>query len=155
MNNEIVRAIFLLAGFDVETLYTKTNPYWGNDSPDYAGPQYVVLTIEGMINIHWRKRVLEIDWGGSDPIVVYPIKDQWDRNYATTESITEDHVTKGPVMVHANSYAKAVEYLNQLKRDIDRHQYVTDYARRALINELDDHEKTEAVYYREQGNQSS
>jgi len=153
MNIEIVRAIFLLAGFELINIDTATNPYWGQHAPEYAGPQYVGFTTEGTIKIHWRKRVLEIDWG-IDTIVVYPIKDQWDRTYAITESITQDEVTKGPVMVHANSYAKAVEYLTQLNRDIGRHQYVTDYARRALIDKLTDQEKSDSVYYRERGNQS-
>lgn len=110
MKEEQVHAIFLLAGFPVTKTYKIENGYWP-DVPDYAGlrresPWWLVGTGAGLILIGWRKKVISIDWSDT----------------AIRETITTDEVTKDLHMVHAWSFAKAVEYLNALRRLIPKPQ---------------------------------
>lgn len=114
MNEEKMRALFLLAGLEIEQSWQLANEYWP-DCEDYAdirrdSPWWLVKTEYGMIKIGWRKRVINIDWSDTE----YKAGESkfWDdRDIAV---LTKDEVTKSTAYVHAWGYAKAVEYLTTL-----------------------------------------
>lgn len=111
MTNEQVKALFLLAGIPVEQTYEIKNQYWP-DHPSYdsvRSPWWLVKTPAGLIEIGWRKRVISINWEGAK---------------AVRAVVTEDDVTKSEQLVHAYSYAKAVEYLTELGRQMRAAQAV-------------------------------
>ncbi len=104
MNEAQMRAIFLLSGIEIGSVFELANDYWP-DKPDYAelrreSPWWLVRTASGLVKIGWRKRVIEIDWSDT----------------ALRLEVTPDDVTKDGSMVHAYSYAKAVEYMTELRR---------------------------------------
>lgn len=102
MNEAQVRALFLLAGFDVSGVYETKNRYWGSD--DVKGPWFLMKTQFGLVRIGWRKRVIEIEWP----------------DLKVRKIITEDDFTKNETLVHAYSYHKALEYLTELRREASR-----------------------------------
>ena len=98
---ERVRSLFSLSGFEVLGVWEIRNKYWP-DHPRYdsvRSPWWLVKTSIGMIEIGWRKRVIQIDWSDTDFNII----------------VTEDDVTKDIKYVHAYGYAKAVEYLTRLR----------------------------------------
>jgi hypothetical protein len=104
MNEQKVKAIFLLADIEVEKLFQIENGYWP-DHINYAqikkeSPWWLVKTKWGLIKIGWRKRVIAIDWEDT------PIR----------QEITTDDVTKELDCVHAYSYSKAIAYLSNWKK---------------------------------------
>lgn len=106
MKEAQLRAIFLLAGIDLSSVFELPNGYWP-DVPDYAelrreSPWWLVRTSAGLVKIGWRKRVIEIDWSDT------PVR----------RELTTDDVTKSETLVHAYSYSKAVEYLTAFRRGI-------------------------------------
>lgn len=107
MKREEVEALFKLADIPVEKIWEISNKYWP-DTPQYTdirrnNPWWLVKTIPyGMFEIGWRKRVIQIDWSDTG-------------KYTT---VTADDVTKNGTMVHAWSYAKAVEYLTEWKKQV-------------------------------------
>jgi hypothetical protein len=109
MDEEQVRSLFKLSGFTVERLYKLENKYWP-DVPDYQelrknSPWWLVKTEFGLIQIGWRKRVISINWEDTGVKCL----------------VTTDEVTHEELLVHAYSYAKAVQYLTTL------HQEITTY----------------------------
>lgn len=101
MTEAEVRAIFLLAGYEVRKLYPLANGYW----PGRQDPWWLVSTNHGLIRIGLRKRVYSIDWSeiGRQP------------------PITQDDVTKDENGIHAWTLGKAVDYLTELRaRHLDR-----------------------------------
>lgn len=99
---EEFRAIFTLAGIEIQKTWYLQNNYWPNH-PDYFDirtPWYLFRTPLGLIRIGWRKRVISIHWEDT------PIK----------KTVTEDNVTKDEQMVHAYTPEKAIEYLKALAR---------------------------------------
>lgn len=106
MKSEEVDAIFILAGIPVEKKWELANKYWP-DTPEYAdirskNPWWLVQTPYGMVEIGWRKRVIQIDWS--------------DTKFRGI--VTPDQVTQEETLVHAWSYSKAVAYMTDLKRMI-------------------------------------
>lgn len=94
-------AILTLAGLRPERLWELANQYWP-DVPSYDDvrrPWWLAKTSIGLIQIGWRKRVLEIDW----------------KETGVEVTVTPDNVTKGSTMVHAWSTEKAVQYLTRLR----------------------------------------
>lgn len=91
MTEEQVRAIFLLAGIEIKSLYKTENGY----ITDSAHPWWLVKTSAGLIHIGWRKRVISIDWADT------PVR----------QVLSSDDVTKSESMIHAHGYASAVGYL--------------------------------------------
>jgi hypothetical protein len=111
MTNEECRAIFLLAGFEVLSLEQIPNQYWP-ECPNYEqiiknNPWWIITTCHGKIKIGWRKRVISIDWSDCKKKVDHKL-------------ITVDEVTCYDGLIHAWSYGKAVEYLNQLRMEFKR-----------------------------------
>jgi hypothetical protein len=102
MQEDKVRAIFLLAGFEVTAITKVENKYWPVEYVEQiaASPWWEVETQLGKITIGWRKRVIVIDWTSTGFEYI----------------VTNDQVTKDEVHVHAFSYALAVEYLSALLR---------------------------------------
>jgi hypothetical protein len=108
MPEKYLRALFLLAGIEVQGLFELANGYWP-DQPDYAelrreNPWWLVKTNFGMVRIGWRKRVINIDWEDT------PVR----------AIVTTDDVTKDETMVHAYGYAKAVSHLQAWHREASR-----------------------------------
>lgn len=108
MNEQQVRGLFELAGIVPLKLHELANGYWPN-VPEYAqirqqSPWWLVTTAFGAITIGWRKRVVSIDWTETEARTI----------------VTNDDVTKAETMVHAWSYAKALEYLTTLREVLMR-----------------------------------
>ena len=61
-----------------------------------------------------RKRVISISWEETEVPVI----------------VTDDDVTKDHFLVHAYSYAKAVEYMTMLQRHYARLKHVPEHAER-------------------------
>jgi hypothetical protein len=100
MQEDKVRAIFLLAGFEVTNVTKVENNYWPATYVNEIAnsPWWEVETPMGTITIGWRKRVIVIDWTKTEFEYI----------------VTNDQVTKDEVHVHAYSYALAVQYLAAL-----------------------------------------
>ncbi|RYF31382.1 MAG: hypothetical protein EOO23_02775 [Comamonadaceae bacterium] len=106
MTEEQMRALMLLAGFNVEQVWKLQNGYWP-DVESYAevrrnSPWWLIKTQFGLVRMGWRKRVISIDWSAT----------------ARVADVTKDDVTKEETMVHAYSHHKAVEYLSELRRQL-------------------------------------
>lgn len=95
MQEENVRAIFLLAGIRVIFLEKVANRYRGLDKPTAEYWWWAVETRFGKVVIGWRKNVIHIDWEDTGMVI----------------NVTEDNVTKSGRSVHAWSELKALEYL--------------------------------------------
>lgn len=102
MTEEQVKAIFILAGIDVLALFKTENNYWPSSYVEARekSPWWLVKTSAGLVHIGWRKRVISIDWADT----------------TIRQAVTDDEVTKDETMVHAHSYAKAVEYMAAWRR---------------------------------------
>lgn len=75
------------------------NPYF----KDYTNkPRLIVTTHKGPISIHWRKRVIEIDWNESDV------------KTSSMEIFPDEDVTRGVKLIHAWGYQKAAEYIKKI-----------------------------------------
>lgn len=107
MNEAQMRAIFLLAGIEISSVFQLANEYWP-DAPNYAklrreSPWWLVRTAAGLVKIGWRKRVISIAW--SDTCV--------------RQVVTQDDVTKDDTCVHAYTYGKAVDYMTTFRRSME------------------------------------
>lgn len=102
MNEDQARAVFLLAGLPVTSLYRLENGYWPDAYVEMKAksPWWLGMTEYGPIRIGWRKRVIEIVWTD------IPVR---------IAALTTDNVTKWDCGVHAYSYGHAVDYLSQLR----------------------------------------
>ena len=105
MQEEQVRAIFTLAGIEITGLEKIENEYWPEAYTEQreANPWWNVMTPVGTIKLGWRKRVLNIDWTDTSVRAI----------------VTKDSVTKDETHVHAWSMGKAVNYLTEVRRQID------------------------------------
>jgi hypothetical protein len=79
-----------------------SNKYWGESHYGFTTPWLIVTTTRGPITIGWRKRVIVIDWSGSD------IENSADSLFS------QEDVTRGDKMIHAYGYDKAREYISKL-----------------------------------------
>lgn len=98
-----LKALLLLADIPVLRIESLPNGYWP-DVPEYqelrqSSPWFLVHTPFGPIQIGWRKRVLALSWEGT----------------SVRQEVTTDEVTRSDTDVHAWTYAKALEYLTELK----------------------------------------
>jgi len=115
MNEAKMKALFLLGGLDIESHHRLENKYWP-DCDEYAdvrrnSPWWLIKTKYGLIEIGWRKRVINIDWSDTGyRSGVSKFADGRD-----IDVLTKDDVTKDESMVHAYGYAKAVQYLSSLE----------------------------------------
>lgn len=71
-----------------------------------CAPWFVAETPYGQIKIGWRKRVLNIDWSGTEN--------------AFPTLFAEEDVTQGPTYIHAWGYEKATDYLGRILRELKR-----------------------------------
>ena len=106
MTQEKARALFELAGLPASRLWKLENRYWP-EYPEYHqirfdNPWWLAKTEFGLIEIGWRKRVIQINWS--------------DTNFKTV--VTEDPVTQDDYIVHAWSYEDAVKYLTELGKQM-------------------------------------
>ncbi len=109
-----IKSLFHLAGFKVLKIWRLENQYWPHyetyDEIRKKSPWWLVrvgfpyspgdVEVIGLIEIGWRKRVINIDWSET----------------AVRASVTDDDVTKSETMVHAWSDTKALEYLKALAK---------------------------------------
>lgn len=105
MTEAEVRAIFLLAGLEVESLVRLPNGYL----PEWTerSPWWEVETMGEKVTVGWRKRVIAIDWTAT------PVR----------QIVTTDDVTKDETMVHAWTRGDAVDYLATWKLNLERARY--------------------------------
>lgn len=101
MNEEQARALFVLAGIEVQSIHRIENKYWPESYIELRSksPWWLAQTPVGLIQIGWRKRVISINW----------------ENTSVRQVVTADDVTKDDTGVHAWSYIKALEYLTTLR----------------------------------------
>lgn len=154
MNNEHVKAILLLANLEAISIDSEENPYWGSPSTtafnketyEWAGPRWLInIKDVGLVKIHLRKHVFNIDWESTK--LRFPIEDQFGRDYIDTDKqLTRDQVTQGPTHVHADSFGKCIEYLQFIKRAVERDTYLRDFRRRAALGLLTEDEIGQARY---------
>lgn len=139
-----LQALFELADIEILGLASERNPYNQDNS---AGDKWLVNTLYGVISIHWRKRVLEIDWSGT--ILRFPQQDQFGRDdIENDKAFTYDDVTQSATYVHAWGYGKAVAYLIHLKQRILRAEYVADYFKRREAGLFSADETETDLHYR-------
>ncbi len=103
LSEKELQGLFALAGIEIINTWKLHNGYWNR--PDETGdyfPWWLVKTPAGLVEIGWRKRVIDISWNDTDIRAV----------------ITKDDVTKSETMVHAWSEEKALEYLKELRRQM-------------------------------------
>jgi len=93
---EKFQKIFEDAGFKDIELTAITNKYC---ECNHCAPWYEVSTKQGEFSIGWRKRVIDIDWGGIQLENV-------------DELFKNEDVTKGPTNIHAWGWDKAKDYLS-------------------------------------------
>lgn len=128
MNEEKMRALFLLSGFEISSVYELANEYWPvcEEYSDIRrkSPWWLVNTEFGLIKLGWRKRVIEIDW--KDTPYRSGISKFNDDRDKFIPVLTKDEVTKTETYVHAWSYGKAVDYLSTLHLRLRQVAYVPD-----------------------------
>lgn len=97
----------ILALFENRSIYIEPcrNEYFGDDYYGKTHPWYIVTTSKGRIKIGWRKRVLNIDWKGSEI------------SKTADDLFPNEDVTKWETGIHAWSYEKAKEYIDKLLND--------------------------------------
>jgi len=110
MNELTLLGIFTLAGIPVTKHWRLPNGYIttrdGESDADilkeavyrHRSPWWLVKTPWGLIELGWRKRVIDIDWSDT------PVR----------AILTEDDVTKDKTYIHAYGEEKAVTYLRAL-----------------------------------------
>ncbi len=105
MREDQVRAIFLLAGIEVFGLDRMPNNYWPKVYKQMCNisPWWNVHTQWGVIYIGWRKRVISISWAETDV------------KYTTVRDVTKEEK-----LVHAYSYADAVDELSNWRQEAKR-----------------------------------
>lgn len=103
MKREHAIALFEMAGMEVKSVHELPNNYWPEAYVELRrdNPWWLFDTQIGLVKIGWRKRVIQITWT--------------DTTYRGR--VTADETTIDDDMVHAWSYAKALEYLTNLKRN--------------------------------------
>ncbi len=95
---EEFKAIFLLANIPVSEWvaipckYTTDGPHW-----------FLAIVESGIIEIGWRKRVINIDWSRTK----------------VRKILSEDKVSKEETYIHAWSSTKAIEYLSLWKKEAE------------------------------------
>jgi len=110
MNEDQMKAVFLLAGIEIQQHWKLENEYWPDAYQELkkSSPWWLVKTEWGMIKIGWRKRVISIDWSGCDFKV--------DGGQLLEEG--EQWITHWASGVHAYSYSKVIEYLSKLGSEV-------------------------------------
>lgn len=127
MNEAEMKALFLLAGLNIESSYELPNEYWP-DCDEYAdirrnSPWWLVKTEFGLVKIGWRARVISIDWSDTPyRSGVSKFADGRD-----IEVLTTDDVTKSETMVHAYGYGKAVQHLSALHLKLKQVAYAAEH----------------------------
>lgn len=127
MNEQQVRAIFLLADIPVVSLTKVENGYWP-DCEEYKelrvlNPWWLVDTGRGEIEIGDRKKVVNIEWCNTG--VVFPFIDQNGEDNVTDKHFIRDiNVTKWNTGCHAWGYGQTVTALTNLKRCFGRHDFL-------------------------------
>lgn len=119
MTEEQARALFVLSGFEIQSLYKLNNEYCPCDDCLKFRPWWLAKTEFGLIKIGWRKRVINIDW--SDTPYRSGQSKFWDDRDIPV--LTNDDVTKWESGVHAWGYGKAVDYLGTLKLRLQQVAY--------------------------------
>lgn len=108
MTEAEMRAVFLLAGFEVLDFERIENQYWP-DVPAYtilraASPWWIVRTEYGKIRIGDRKRVCRIEWSSIGIV--------------SADTLIKDETTTFDYGVDAWTRAKIVEYLTDLRKEL-------------------------------------
>ncbi len=120
MTEEILRALFLLANIEIKKVYRIKNEYY--PPADDQSPWWLVPTKWGLIKIGWRKRVINIDWEDTGLVIDKNANKDYEFHKVP---ITRDDVTQWEHGIHAWGYAKAVEYLVELKLRFQQYEYCT------------------------------
>lgn len=110
MIEQEMRAVFLLAGFEILDFERIENQYWP-DVPDYAesrakSPWWIVRTEYGKIRLGDRKRVCRIEWSRIGLV--------------KADTLTKDDTTTFDYGIDAWTRAKIVEYLTQLREELQQ-----------------------------------
>jgi len=103
LSEKELEGLFALAGIEIINKWKLHNGYWNrpNETGNYF-PWWLVKTQSGLIEIGWRKNVMQIDWSDT----------------GVRAEVTKDEVTKDETGVHAWTEEKALEYLKELRRQM-------------------------------------
>lgn len=93
------RKIFIEAGFKLVDMQETPNEY---SQSEHDAPWYRVKTEVGYIDVGWRRRVINIDWG--------PIQ----HKEGILDLFDKESVTKGNHFIHAWGWTAAKEYLTKI-----------------------------------------
>lgn len=108
MERKYLDALLLLADIEPVAVHELANKYWPDsevsDQLRRDTPWWLVLTKSGPVVVGWRKRVISINW--SDTSV-------------RAKMTGDDQTTSEPEYCHAWGYAKAVEYLQTLRKELE------------------------------------
>jgi hypothetical protein len=118
MKEEFVKAIFLLAGIDVEKIYRIENKY----DRDPERPWWLVKTKWGLIEIGWRKRVINIDWSDTPLRIKKDVIREYEFHML---SLTPDQTDQGDTYIHAWNYGDAINYLVEFRHRMGNWEYAT------------------------------
>lgn len=114
MKEENLKSLFTIAGLPILRHWELPNQYWPRPKLEKGRehefiryhalreefPWWLVRTPFGMIQIGWRKKVIEINWHDTGLAAI---------------DLTTDDVTKFDYLVHAWSELDAVKYLTALR----------------------------------------
>lgn len=106
MERKYLDALLLLAGIEPVGVYEVANGYWGapRAGEPAPAPWWLVLTKAGPVVIGWRKSVISINWADTS---------------VRARMTGDDQTTSDLEYCHAWGYAKAVEYLQTLRKALD------------------------------------
>jgi hypothetical protein len=140
MTKETVKFLFHLAGIAILDIWQLPNRYLGDirlddymHDRDPRGdclrtevkwrqdrPSWLVKTKYGLIDIGWRKWVIEVDW----------------KDTGVECDVTDDNVTKGKFYVHAGSEADCLKYLTVLGKALNASKDIVAAAK-YILSELE------------------
>jgi hypothetical protein len=140
MNEQQVRAIFLLAAIPVVSLKMVDNGYWP-DGPEFKErreqePWWIVNTGHGEIEIGARKRVIDIEWCNTGLVFPFvPYDDIVPPHYR--HIMRDPNVTTWETGSHAWGYGEAVSVLTALRKCFDTHDFLKKYWAEHPVQEAD------------------
>lgn len=130
MNEQEVRAMFLLADIPVIGLRKVDNGYWPKD-PEFQErrdkePWWIVDIGRGSIEIGNRKSVVEIEWCNTGIVFPFIPHDGHD-NFSDKHIIKDVNTTVWETGCHSRGYGGAVSTLTALRKTFSRHDFLKAY----------------------------
>jgi hypothetical protein len=120
MTEKEVEAIFTLAHIAPIKMHQIMNKYSG----DPEDPWWLVQTTWGMIEIGWRKRVINIDWSDTPLRIKKGASREYEFHMLPLIS-ADSNITHEAEYIHAWSFGAAVDYLTEFRHRMGQWTYAT------------------------------